>query len=162
MNRMREMKQLTSTARWTLAGAYLLIGKQEVAHQLVAGLSTAVPSYRELSYTYGSSLRDQAMILEVLTLMGEKVQARKLVDELAEQMASGNWYSTQTTAYVLLAIGKLWVLRMQLMPWNFPMSSMGNRKRSGYMPPWRGWSSPLQERRGEAWRYRTRMSGAYL
>jgi uncharacterized protein YfaS (alpha-2-macroglobulin family) len=106
MNRMREMKQLTSTARWTLAGAYLLIGKQEVAHQLVAGLSTAVPSYRELSYTYGSSLRDQAMILEVLTLMGEKVQARKLVDELAEQMASGNWYSTQTTAYVLLAIGK--------------------------------------------------------
>ena len=46
------------------------------------------------------------MILEVLTLMGDKVQAKKLVDEIAEKMASRNWYSTQTTAYVLLAIGK--------------------------------------------------------
>jgi len=106
MNRMREMKQLTATARWTLAGAYLLIGKKEVADQLVAGLSTSVASYRELSYTYGSSLRDQAMILEVLTLMGEMVQAKKLVDEVAGQLASGNWHSTQTSAYVLLAIGK--------------------------------------------------------
>ena len=106
MNRMREMKELTATARWTLAGAYMLIGKKEVAKRLVAGLSTRVSSYRELSYTYGSSLRDQAMILEVLTLMGDLVQAKKLVDEIAEKMASRNWYSTQTTAYVLLAIGK--------------------------------------------------------
>ncbi|MCK5067680.1 MAG: hypothetical protein KAR16_09580, partial [Bacteroidales bacterium] len=106
MNRMREMKELTVTARWTLAGAYLMIGKKEVAERLVAGLTTSVTSYRELSYTYGSSLRDQAMILEVITLMGDKVEAKKLVDEIAEKMASGSWYSTQTTSYVLLAIGK--------------------------------------------------------
>ncbi len=106
MNRMREMKELTPTARWTLAGAYLLAGKKEVAEGLVAGLGTRVSSYRELSYTYGSSLRDQAMILEVLTLMGDQVLAKKLVDEIAEKMASQSWYSTQTTAYVLLAIGK--------------------------------------------------------
>jgi len=46
------------------------------------------------------------MILEVITLMGDKVKARNLVDEIAERMASQEWYSTQTTAYVLLAIGK--------------------------------------------------------
>jgi len=106
MNRMREMKELTVTAKWTLAGAYMLIGKKEVAERMVAGLSTQLSSYRELSYTYGSSLRDQAMILEVLTLIGDQVQAKKLVDEIAEKMASQSWYSTQTTAYVLLAIGK--------------------------------------------------------
>ncbi len=106
MNRMREMKELTVTARWTLAGAYMLIGKREVAEQLVSGLNIAVESYRELSYTYGSSLRDQAMILEVVSLMGDMVKAKQLADEIAEKMASGNWYSTQTTAYVLLAIGK--------------------------------------------------------
>jgi len=106
MNRMREMKELSPAASWSLAGAYLLVGKKEVARQLTAGLSTSVASYRELSYTYGSSLRDQAMILEVLILMDDKVEAKKLVDDLAKQMASGNWYSTQTTAYVLLAIGK--------------------------------------------------------
>lgn len=106
MNRMREMKDLTATARWTLAGAYMLAGKREVAERLTAGLDTRVSAYRELSYTYGSSLRDQAMILEVLTLMDDQVQAKKVVDEIAGYMASGNWYSTQTTAYVLLAIGK--------------------------------------------------------
>ncbi len=106
MNRMREMKDLPVTAQWTLAGSYMLIGKKEVARKLVAGLSTSVASYRELSYTYGSSLRDQAMILEVLTLMGDMVSGRKLVDEIAGQMVSGHWQSTQTTAYVLLAMGK--------------------------------------------------------
>jgi len=106
MNRMREMKNLPPAAQWTLAGAYLLIGKKEVASKLVAGLSTSVKPYRELSYTYGSSLRDQAMILEVATLMGDMVTGRKLVEEIAGKMASNEWYSTQTTAYVLLAIGK--------------------------------------------------------
>ncbi len=106
MNRMREMKNLPPTAQWTLAGAYLLIGKKEVASKLVAGLTTVVKPYRELSYTYGSSLRDQAMILEVATLMDNMVTGRKLVEEIAGQMASNEWYSTQTTAYVLLAIGK--------------------------------------------------------
>ena len=106
MNRMREMKELSTTARWTLAGAYLLIGKKEVAEQLVAGLTTTLKFYRELSYTYGSSLRDQAMILEVITKMGDMVKAKELVDEIAEKIASQEWYSTQTTAYVLLAIGK--------------------------------------------------------
>jgi len=106
MNRMREMSNLTTTAKWTLAGAYQLIGKKEVAEELVAGLTTTVDHYRELSYTYGSSLRDQAMILEVITGMGDMNQAKNLVDELAGKMASGEWYSTQTTAFVLLAIGK--------------------------------------------------------
>jgi len=106
MNRMREMKDLSISARWTLAGAYLLIGKKEVAEQLVARLNTTVKYYRELSYTYGSSLRDQAMILEVITLLGDQVKAKKLVDEIAEKMASQKWYSTQTTAYVLLSVGK--------------------------------------------------------
>ncbi len=106
MNRMREMKELSVAARWKLAGAYALIGKKEVAGKLVTGLTTAVKSYRELSYTYGSSLRDQAMILEVIIQMGDAVKAKKLVDEIAKKMASREWYSTQTTAYVLLTIGK--------------------------------------------------------
>ncbi|MEN8158380.1 MAG: MG2 domain-containing protein, partial [Bacteroidota bacterium] len=106
MNRLREMKMLSATTRWTLAGAYLMIGKEEVARELVAGLTTSVKYYRELSYTYGSSLRDQAMILQVITLMGDMNMAKSLVDEIAGKMASGQWYSTQTTAQVLLAIGK--------------------------------------------------------
>ena len=106
MNRMQELKELSVTARWTLAGAYLLTGGKEVAEKLVAGLTTSVIPYSEFSYTFGSSLRDQAMILEVLTLMGDRVKAKVLVDEIAERMASDEWCSTQTTAHLLLAIGK--------------------------------------------------------
>jgi uncharacterized protein YfaS (alpha-2-macroglobulin family) len=106
MNRMREMNELSVTSRWTLAAAYLLAGKTRVAENLVNGLTTTVSSYRELSYTYGSTLRDQAMILQVITRMGDMVKAKILVEEIAEKMASTQWYSTQTTAYVLLAIGK--------------------------------------------------------
>ncbi len=106
MNRMREMKNLSVSAKWRLAGAYLLIGKNEVAEDIVSGLTSSVEFYRELSYTYGSSFRDQAMILEVMTLMDSNVKAKKLVDELAEKFGSQEWYSTQTTAFALLAIGK--------------------------------------------------------
>jgi len=106
MNRMREMKDLSHAAKWRLAGAYLLIGKKEVAEDLVVGLTSSIKPYFELSYTYGSSIRDQAMILEVMTLLGDNLKAKKLVDELAENMSSQQWYSTQTTAYTLMAIGK--------------------------------------------------------
>jgi len=106
MNRMREMRDLSVAARWRLAGAYLLIGKKEVTEEIISGLTTSVDSYSEFSYTYGSSLRDQAMILEVITMLGDNVKARRLVDELAERIGSSRWYSTQTTAFVLLSIGK--------------------------------------------------------
>ena len=106
MNRMREMRELTPTARWTLAGAYALAGQKEVARQLTARLSTDVESYRELSYTYGSTLRDQAIILEVLTRIGEGSMAARVAEEIAASLSSGSWHSTQGTAFALLAMGK--------------------------------------------------------
>jgi len=106
MNRMREMKSLSTAARWTLAGAYAQIGKTEVARELTSRLSTTVKDYRELSWTYGSGLRDQAMILEVLTRMGDISTAKKVMDEIAGSLASSRWHSTQSTAFALLSIGK--------------------------------------------------------
>ena len=106
MNRMREMSDLSPVARWRLAGAYLLAGKEEAARKLIQGTSTTVGKYRELSFTYGSELRDEAMILEVLTLMNDKVQGKKIVDNLSAALNSDRWCSTQTTAWALLAIGK--------------------------------------------------------
>jgi len=46
------------------------------------------------------------MIIETLVLMNEKAQAAPLVKELAKRLSSNGWYSTQTTAYGLLAISK--------------------------------------------------------
>ncbi len=106
MNRLRETDHLPVSVKWRLAGAYLLAGKEEVARAMVRDIGISVKKYRELSWTYGSATRDEAMILEVLTLMNKKAQAKKIVDRLSAQLNSNAWMSTQTTAWSLLAIGK--------------------------------------------------------
>jgi uncharacterized protein YfaS (alpha-2-macroglobulin family) len=106
MNRLRERTDLSLPARWRLACAYQLAGQTSVAKQLIKGQGVIVPEYVELSYTYGSNLRDEAMILETLALMGETTKGAILAQRVAKQLASQRWMSTQTTAYSLLAIGK--------------------------------------------------------
>jgi hypothetical protein len=46
------------------------------------------------------------MILETLTLMKDMNDAADLVKSVSEKLSSQRWFSTQTTAYCLLAIGK--------------------------------------------------------
>lgn len=106
MNRMREIASLTNTARWRLAAAYQLAGRNRIANQLINSASTSVEEYQELSYTYGSGTRDKAMILETLVLMNDKATAKKVLDELVDKMGSRRWFSTQTIAYTLLAVAK--------------------------------------------------------
>jgi len=106
MNRLRESNKLSLTAKWRLAAAYQLIGQTEAAEKLVYNLTTDVPDYKELSYTYGSDLRDEAMILETMILMKSRSKSGALAKKLAEEMNSNQWMSTQTTAYCLLSMSK--------------------------------------------------------
>jgi hypothetical protein len=93
-------------ARWRLAAAYTLVGQTEVAKQLVNNAPTQIAAYQELAYTYGSNTRDEAMILETMTLMKMRSKAAGLAKGLAERMSSDRWMNTQTTAYSLLAMSK--------------------------------------------------------
>lgn len=106
MNRMLEMANLSLQAKWRLAAAYAVMGKTEVAQRLVNGLTTQVDDYRELGSTYGSDVRDQAMILETLLLLGQREQAANVVRAISDLMSTDRWYSTQSTAYSLLAVCK--------------------------------------------------------
>lgn len=104
MNRLREEKNVSVIAKWRLAAAYELVGQHEVAEKMIAKLPTTVEKYRELSYSYGTSSRDQAMIIETLSLMDKKQQATPLVKDLAKTMGSDKWMSTNETAFGLLAL----------------------------------------------------------
>ncbi len=106
MNRLREKKNLSNNAKWRLAASYLLAGQTEVAKKLTTTATTAVPKYQELSYTYGSDTRDQAMILETMVLMGDISKTKSLVDDISASLRSQNWMSTQSTAYSLLGLSK--------------------------------------------------------
>ncbi|MCP4404282.1 MAG: hypothetical protein GY801_44115 [bacterium] len=106
MNRLREAKNLPLTARWRLAAAYTLAGQKDAAEHLVKDAGIEVPEYTELSNTYGSDLRDRAMILESLVLMGRMSDAMLLVKDISEALSGGKWHSTQTTAYALIAVAR--------------------------------------------------------
>ncbi len=106
MNRLKEFKYLSAEAKWRLAAAYKLAGQDNIALDLASGLPMDFPKRSYSGFTYGSDLRDQAMVLETLTLIGKRSKAAELLNTVAARLSEDNWYSTQTTAYSLIAIAK--------------------------------------------------------
>ncbi len=107
MNRLRSETKLDPMASWLLAGSYALGRRNDVATQIIEKLSTDVKPYAELAYTYGSELRDKAIILETFLQMGRTNDAMNVARTIATSLGNENWYSTQSTSFALLAIGKL-------------------------------------------------------
>ena len=106
MNRLRESRDLSTTTKWRLASAYALVGQKEVANNLVNGLDDSVDKYKELSFSYGSEVRDKAIILEAQGILGKKKDGYESLNSLAQELRSKRWMSTQETAYCLLSIAK--------------------------------------------------------
>ncbi|CAN5626581.1 MG2 domain-containing protein [soil metagenome] len=106
MNRLKEFKYLSPEAKWRLAAAYKLIGQNNTAIDLISGLPLTFENRTYAGITYGSDLRDEAMVLETLTIMGKRDKAAELLPTIAAALSQDSWYSTQTTAYALIAIAK--------------------------------------------------------
>jgi alpha-2-macroglobulin len=106
MNRLKEFKYISTEAKWRLAAAYKLAGQDNIALQLISGLPTTFSARPYWGPTYGSDVRDEAMVLETLTLLGRQTTANDLVTHIAAKLSQDYWYSTQTTAYSLLAIAE--------------------------------------------------------
>jgi uncharacterized protein YfaS (alpha-2-macroglobulin family) len=102
MNRLRTSSKMNNQTRWMLAGAYALAGMKEAAYLLI--------DFRKMdpdtpySECYGSYLRDDGIILQTLIALGEMEQALKKAIEMSKMLSTGEWYSTQTTAYSLVSI----------------------------------------------------------
>jgi uncharacterized protein YfaS (alpha-2-macroglobulin family) len=107
MNRLRTEKDLDPAALWLLAGSYALGKRNDVASAIIDKLGTEVKPYEELGYTYGSDLRDKAIILETFLLMGKDDDAMSVARAIASGLSGEYWWSTQTTSFALLALGKM-------------------------------------------------------
>ncbi len=106
MNRLREMN-LPVAAKWRLAAAYQLAGISDVANDLTKNISMTPEDYKEMSYTYGSSFRDEAMILETLILMNKRQEGAELMKKISAALSDNDrWLSTQETAFALMAVSK--------------------------------------------------------
>ncbi len=106
MNRLRETPNLPVEARWELAAAYVMSSRPEVAEQMVDMTKLEPLDYQNPGVTFGSTLRDRALLLETLTLMKRKTEAFGVAKSISSALCSDQWMSTQTTAGCLVAMSR--------------------------------------------------------
>ncbi|WP_103865907.1 alpha-2-macroglobulin [Aquimarina sp. I32.4] len=106
MNRLRETTGLSNDAKLRLAAGYALVGQSTAANQLMNTVNIDFESKKNDHHTYGSTSRNRAMALETLVALDQKSKAQGVAVELAKELSSKNWMSTQTTSYALLAMAK--------------------------------------------------------
>jgi hypothetical protein len=109
MNRLREKFKIVANGgaameRWMLALAYQQIGQNSIAAELLEQAGSVATPREDWWWTYGSGLRDQAVLLMLRYRLGQTEQAWALASDMAASLAKDDWYSTQTTAWSLLAI----------------------------------------------------------
>ncbi len=106
MNRLKADNKLGATGIWRLAMTYHLAGQQQTAQKMIANVHTYVPTKGNDSYTYGSIDRDNAMVLEAMSVMDRRTEAITLVKSISSALSGKRWLSTQSTAYCLMAMVK--------------------------------------------------------
>ncbi len=135
MNRMRKISSLSVMSRWYLAAAYARAGYGDVGRELIVGIPEVMSSEAVWQPTFGSQLRDQAMMLETYNLLKMNEQAFPLVQKISNALSSDQWMSTQTTAYALLAISHYLVDNRSSKSFAFVMSYNGKSEKVSSQKP---------------------------
>ena len=107
MNRLKESGKLEGRAEWMLAAAYAVSGKTKTAQEIVDKDVAPTGEYGAADFTYGSSLRDKTVLLQVLALTDNLSQALPTALEVADEINKG-WYSTQEAAFAAVAMDRLY------------------------------------------------------
>ena len=105
MNRLKGAGNLSVQAAWRLAAAYAVRGKVSVAKEIVSGIPASVGEYSD-DLTFGSGLRDKAMMLETMVRLDDMTGALTLAREVADGMSEDS-YSTESIAFGSVAMGLL-------------------------------------------------------
>ncbi len=108
LNYLREnsMDQMNDMQKWMLAAAYKNLGSDDMARKILTNTGTTVDNYNEFSGSYGSGNRDLAVILYCKLILDGQTSGELLAKEIARKLSEQRWYSTQTTGYMLLSLGK--------------------------------------------------------
>jgi uncharacterized protein YfaS (alpha-2-macroglobulin family) len=104
MNRLREQAALPNVARWLLAAAYQKAGLADVAAALGRSADMTVGGYEREGATFGSALRDRAILLESLVGIGHQFHAKDLAQDIATALSGPGWHSTHSVSWSLLAL----------------------------------------------------------
>lgn len=108
MNRLKGSATLSTQARWRLAAAYAVAGNKKTAIALIQNANSNIAPYNSDNSTFGSPLRDEAMILETMVLTGMRKEAFRQAKQLAQQLQDEAAYTTHAAAYAILAVAQLY------------------------------------------------------
>ncbi len=110
MNLMREnyINEMPPLARYLLAAAYYISGQKDVAKKVYQSSQTEITTYRETGGTFGSGLRDRALIAYCMIKMDELAMAGKMLLSVTKEYHPWGWYSTQETSIALLSLSTLY------------------------------------------------------
>lgn len=105
MNRLKEAKNLPNVVRWQLAAAYRLAGINDAAQALAEGAGLSPGEYKQPGSTFGSGLRDKAIMLNCLAIL-ERYEDKSLAEDISAELTQERWHSTQSVAYALMAAAR--------------------------------------------------------
>ncbi len=104
LNRLAALDPKATTIRLQLAAAYAYAGVKNKAQDILAKTKFNVYPSSYYEYTYGSTLREMAMVLDCLNVLGDNAAAPAVYKEIADKLATGRYFSTQDLAFSLIAI----------------------------------------------------------
>ena len=98
------MRALSVTDKWLLGAAYKMAGYEDIATSITRDLSIKPEGSKEYyAYSYGSALRDEAMILDSYKIIYGNAH-ETLFNHIKDRLESGEWLSTQSSGYALLSL----------------------------------------------------------
>ena len=101
------LRNISIIDTWLLGAAYKLAGFDDIARKITHNISTTPNSSERFYYdSYGSSLRDEAIILLAYKTIYDSVH-EALLNTIATELESDSWLSTQTLGYSLLSLAKI-------------------------------------------------------
>ncbi|RDU64701.1 alpha-2-macroglobulin [Helicobacter sp. MIT 14-3879] len=109
MNEIYENKldRLSVTNKWLLAASYKLAGFDDIANKITNNLEV-IPNenYSYYKYSYGSELRNKAIILQAYKIVKNKIE-NDLYNKIKDELESNSWLSTQTISYALMVLADI-------------------------------------------------------
>ncbi|MBQ9630061.1 MAG: alpha-2-macroglobulin, partial [Treponema sp.] len=102
MNRLRSEK-IKDSAKLLLSAAYSRAGRANVSEDLFNQVNDITTIGRATGGSFYSPLRDKSIMLYVSQIVGNGGTSARLAKQIAEDLSSRNWCSTQETAWALLS-----------------------------------------------------------
>lgn len=113
MNVMYQYKDLDLTARAFLAAAYCINGKCDIGKKLLPAENPPIKEYREYDESFGSTIRDEAILVIALSSLGYQEEAASKLNALLSKEVRLTYLNTQEMSFLLLAVDKLFGGKMQ-------------------------------------------------